>query len=75
MNKAGFNGIYRENLKGHFNSPKGDLKEINIDEKKLRKASKIFNQNVQIRCVTYSKIDALTKENDFIYFDPPLCTT
>ena len=71
LNKAGFNGMYRENLKGHLNIPKGDLKEINIDEKKLRKASKILNQNVQIRCVPYSKIDALATENDFIYFDPP----
>lgn len=26
--------MYRENLKGHLNIPKGDLKEINIDEKK-----------------------------------------
>ena len=71
LNKAGFNGMYRENLQGHLNIPKGDLKEINIDEKKLRKASKILNQNVQIRCVTYSQIDALATENDFIYFDPP----
>ena len=71
LNKAGFNGMYRENLKGHLNIPKGDLKEINIDEKKLRKASKILNQNVQIRCFPYSKINALTTENDFIYLDPP----
>ena len=34
----------------------------------MRKASKILNQNVQIRCAT---IDPLAKENDFIYFDPP----
>ena len=71
LNKAGFNGMYRENLQGHLNIPKGDLKEINIDEKKLRKASKILNQNVQIRCAPYNEIDALAKENDFIYFDPP----
>ena len=71
LNKAGFNGMYRENLQGHFNIPKGDLKEINIDEKKLRNASKILNQNVQIRCVPYNQIDALATENDFIYFDPP----
>ena len=71
LNKAGFNGMYRENRKGHFNIPKGDLKEINIDEKKLRKASKILNQNVQIRCIPYSEIDTLVKKNDFIYFDPP----
>ena len=71
LNKAGFNGMYRENLQGHLNIPKGDLKEINIDEKKLRKASQILNQNVQIRCASYSEIDALAKENDLIYFDPP----
>ena len=61
LNKAGFNGMYRENLKGHFNIPKGDLKNINIDEKKLRQASKILNQNVQIRCASYNEIDALAK--------------
>nr|AYC64646.1 hypothetical protein [Halimeda minima] len=61
LNKAGFNGMYRENLKGHFNIPKGDLKDINIDEKKLRQASKILNQNVQIRCASYNEIDALAR--------------
>ena len=71
LNKAGFNGLYRENLQGYLNNPKGDLKKINIDEKKLRKASKILNQNVQIRCASYNEIDAFIKENDFIYFDPP----
>ena len=58
MNKAGFHGVYRENLKGHLNIPKGDWKEINIDEKKLRKASKILNQNVQIKGASYNAIDA-----------------
>ena len=71
LNKAGFNGMYRENKKGYLNIPKGDLKEMNIDERKLRKASKILNQNVQIRCAPYRTIDPLAKENDFIYFDPP----
>ena len=44
---------------------------MNIDEKKLRKTSKILNQNVQ---TPYSAIDSLAKENDFIYFDLPYAT-
>ena len=68
MNKAGFNGLYRENRQGYLNNPKGDLKEINIDEKKLRKASKILNQNVQIRCASYNEIDAFVKETESLDF-------
>ena len=71
LNKAGFNGLYRENMKGYFNIPKGDLVEVPIDEKKLRQASQILNQNVQMRCAPYNEIDPLVQENDFIYLDPP----
>lgn len=63
--------IEKENRPGYLNNPKGDLKEINIDEKKFRKASKILNQNVQIRCASYNEIDTFVKENDFIYLDLP----
>ena len=50
--------MYRENLKGHFNIPKGDLKEINI-EKSL--------ENTQSKCSNVLPIDA---PGPTIYFDP-----
>ena len=71
LNKAGFNGLYRENMKGYFNIPKGDLVEVPIDEKKLRQASQILNQNVQMRCAPYNELGLRPQENDFIYLDPP----
>ena len=69
LNKAGLNGLYRENRKGYFNIPNAYHEAIHIDEKKLHQASQILNQNVQIRCAPYNEIDPLVKENNFIYLD------
>lgn len=74
LNKTCFNGLYRVNRAGQFNSPFGKRKNPNIvDEDCLRALSKYFNENdVEIMSGDYR--DALKKlpvQNSFVYLDPP----
>lgn len=73
LNKTCFNGLFRVNSSGEFNSPFGHYKNPNIiNEPVLRAVSKYFNTNNITFC---SEDFALTlervKKNDFVYLDPP----
>ena len=76
LNKTCFNGLYRENAKGQFNSPWG--KAINptiCDENNLLECSELFNK-IELKAFNLDFedfIDKLPMCNDkcFIYFDPP----
>lgn len=73
MNKVGFNGLYRVNLKGQFNVPYGRYVNPTVcDETLLRSISKYLND----KDITFSSIDfqEAVKNVDkgaFVYFDPP----
>lgn len=72
-----FNGIYRENSSGNFNSPYNwENKKINFDNKRetILEWSYFFNNlNVQFSNMSYSHfIDSLdNKKETLFYFDPP----
>lgn len=72
LNKTCFNGLYRVNKKGQFNTPFGRYKNPTIcDEKLLRSASEVLRQ-ATIICGDY--LDVLKKfaePEDFIFLDPP----
>lgn len=72
LNRTCFNGLYRLNKKGLFNTPFGRYKNPNIcNEKKLRAASEVLKRSTII-CGDY--LDVLkkyAKEGDFIFLDPP----
>lgn len=73
LNKTCFNGLYRVNNSGEFNSPFGSYKNPNIvNEPVLRAVSTYLKSNeINITNVDYEKsIDEITK-NSFVYFDPP----
>lgn len=71
LNKTCFNGLFRFNSKGGFNSPQGKYKNPNIiDEQNLLNVSKL------LEIATIKKADFREVKNDigndsFIYFDPP----
>lgn len=72
LNKTCFNGLYRVNKKGQFNTPFGKYKNPKIcDEEHLRKASCALKK-AEIICGDY--LDVLRKyaqKGDFVYLDPP----
>lgn len=72
LNKTCFNGLYRVNKKGGFNTPFGNYKNPNIvNESVLRSASEIL-KDAKILCGDYKKIlQEQAKEGDFIFLDPP----
>ncbi|MBD3184168.1 Dam family site-specific DNA-(adenine-N6)-methyltransferase [Candidatus Poribacteria bacterium] len=71
LNKTCYNGLYRVNSKGQFNVPMGSYKNPSIlYEEVLRTASKAL-QIAHIECMDFREIVDYTKEDDFIYFDPP----
>jgi DNA adenine methylase len=71
LNKVGFNGLFRVNIKGEFNVPPSDLKSKTIvDHSNLKKVSKVL-QSVTIRSGDFSDCIDWVDEDTFVYFDPP----
>ena len=71
LNKAGFNGMFRENLKGDFNIPSGKKKSVILYENdNLEKCSKQLKYT-EILCADFEDIAKEAKTNDFVFFDSP----
>lgn len=73
LNKTCFNGLYRENSKGLFNTPFGKYKNPTIiDLENLKVVSDYLRQSqIDIVCGDYHSVLEKAVENDFVYFDPP----
>lgn len=71
LNKTCFNGVYRVNKKGLFNTPFGGYSNVSLaNAENLRRASRVL-QTATLRCGDYSGTLELAQEGDFIYLDPP----
>jgi DNA adenine methylase len=73
LNKTCYNGLYRVNSKGQFNTPFGNYKNPNfVDEQNLLNISDYFKNN-QIEIVSGDFSESLNqaKTGDFVYLDPP----
>ena len=73
LNKTCYNGLFRVNQAGEFNSPFGHYKNPNIvNEPVLRAVSRYLNNNdITILNEDFSKtLERLTKDS-FVYLDPP----
>ncbi len=73
LNKTCFNGLYRVNSAGEFNSPFGRYKNPNIvNEPTLKAVNKYLNSNnIILRNGDYTDVLNDLSENSFVYFDPP----
>lgn len=73
LNKTCFNGLYRVNNSGEFNSPFGRYENPNIvNEPILRAVSNFFNANkVEISNLDYADTLKKVGANSFVYFNPP----
>lgn len=73
LNKTCFNGLYRVNSAGEFNTPFGRYKNPNIiNEPTLKAVHKYLNtNNIQISSIDYSEILNGLDKKSFVYLDPP----
>lgn len=73
LNKTCYNGLYRVNSMGEFNSPFGSYKNPNIvNEITLKAVSKYFNEsNIKFLNGDFEKVLKTAKKGDFVYLDPP----
>jgi len=79
LNKAGFNGMYRENQTGDFNIPFGGMnkiKKINLFEPGNLKAVSLILQRATLKHASFEEIlhkDFVqpAKKGDLVYLDPP----
>jgi DNA adenine methylase len=71
LNKTCFNGLYRVNSTGEFNSPAGDYDNPTIcDEQNLLAVHQVL-QIAEIKKADFKEIVTDLKANSFVYFDPP----
>lgn len=71
LNKAGWNGMYRENSNGAFNIPFGKKERIKIYDKKNILSVSQNIQNMKFTSVDYKEAVRDAGDGDLIYFDPP----
>lgn len=73
LNKTCFNGLYRVNNAGEFNSPFGYYRNPNIiNAPVLRAVSHYLNSaEIHLSSVDYSEILASLQKGTFVYLDPP----
>lgn len=73
LNRTCYNGLFRVNKKGQFNSPYGKYKNPHIVMKdEIREMSRYFNEDdIQICCGDYGVVLENVPDDAFVYLDPP----
>lgn len=71
LNRTCYNGLYRVNSRGDFNSPAGDYNKPTICDSANLLAVSATLQKAQIQQADYSAVLRDLKTKSFVYFDPP----
>ncbi len=71
LNRTCFNGLYRENSKGHFNVPYGRYSNPTICDENLLLVDSHLLQKVEILSGDFSNTSNYVDGYTFFYFDPP----
>jgi DNA adenine methylase len=74
LNRTCWNGLYRVNSKGEFNTPFGQYSNPTIcDPERIRAVARVLRR-VEIRIADFAAAVARARGGDFVYFDPPYVT-
>ena len=71
LNRAGYNGLYRENRSGEFNVPCGKYSALRLpDATHFRRVSELL-QDAELHTSSFAEVMARAGEGDHVYCDPP----
>ncbi len=70
LNRTCFNGIYRENLKGIFNVPKGTKDAVTFPDDNFSAVS-LALQSASLKSSDFAVAIDQAKRGDFVFIDPP----
>lgn len=70
LNRTCWNGLYRVNLKGKFNVPKGTKNRVILDTDNFEFISRLLF-NAEIRKADFEETINQTKRGDLLFVDPP----
>ena len=71
LNKTCYNGLYRVNRNGQFNTPHGRYTRPTILDRDVLNAASEALQRVELRACTFGQTCAGASSGDFVYLDPP----
>lgn len=70
LNRTCWNGLYRVNLKGEFNVPRGTKNSVILDTDDFESVARHL-EDCKILCQDFEKTISTASKNDFIFIDPP----
>jgi DNA adenine methylase len=70
LNRTCWNGLYRENLKGEFNVPKGTKNTVLFPDDDFQHAAKLLKRATVV-CSDFEEIVLRSKKGDLVFVDPP----
>ena len=70
LNRTCFNGIYRENLKGQFNVPRGSKDAVLLPDDDFEMIATCL-QNADLATRDFTVSISAAKRHDFVFVDPP----
>lgn len=71
LNRAGYNGLYRENRKGRFNVPVGSYARLRLPAPEAVRAVGEALQGTEILAASFEEVLGRAGEGDQVYCDPP----
>ncbi len=71
LNRAGYNGLYRENRRGEFNVPCGKYAALRMPAPDHFRAVSALLRDAELRTATFEEVIAGADEGDHVYCDPP----
>lgn len=71
LNKTCFNGLWRVNARGEFNTPVGSNKNPGLYDRENLLACALALRDTHLEAEDFRKVVDEARRGDFIYFDPP----
>ncbi len=71
LNKTCFNGLWRVNARGEFNTPVGSNKNPALYDRENLMAASLALRDAQLEAEDFRQVLNEARRGDFIYFDPP----